>query len=438
MDSLSTFDTERYMQCPGPRIDGQLIGVCPSIIPKVIVCTGPNAGKSCQRCDTCGYFTWLVFENGVSPSPNSKAFSSNRVLTTPALSPSKNTGNDLIGGSWGSQAPGFSVPPYAGSGKSKPRCPCGRQGARSCTKLMCKSCCKDDTRSVCLFKNHNNAENERRIKHTVLLVAYLQDAAEPTPLPLQDIKTWPTLNLAHLPQLAARLGLESFDNLELYVQSSYGNFWIPTVDHSMTVKTEEKIYIRRKGVQTGLHQSFLSSLAPPPDTPRPGPFQTPTRKRTRELTPPSTRRSKIPHIDLTLEEPASSPSPPVEPLSPSPTPAVSRCCTPLLSVKSEVSYDQLRLTGSVLTPSETNITWPNGIYACDMAWALDYLAGERGDLGSRFSRVFNGIRFTSSTYHKNRRFWEAVPPLIKAEARSLPRNDEGLWTVWRKKQPGWN
>ncbi|KAF8808811.1 hypothetical protein BYT27DRAFT_7337527, partial [Phlegmacium glaucopus] len=48
-------------------------------------------------------------------------------------------------------------------------------------------------------------ENERRIKHTVLLVAYLEDMAEPIPLPLQDINTWPTLNLAHLPHLVAQL-----------------------------------------------------------------------------------------------------------------------------------------------------------------------------------------------------------------------------------------
>ncbi|KAF8868401.1 hypothetical protein CPB84DRAFT_1857841 [Gymnopilus junonius] len=132
------------------------------------------------------------------------------------------------------------------------------------------------------------------------------DTAKPIPLPLQDIKTWPTLNLMHLTHLPAQLGVLSFDELDLYVCSSHGNFWIPT------------------GVQTGPHPSALISHSEPLDATS-GSFRTPTCKRPRELTPPSMRPSKIPHIDLTLDEPqVSPPSSPFQPLSPSPpTPAAS-------------------------------------------------------------------------------------------------------------------
>ncbi|KAF8869213.1 hypothetical protein CPB84DRAFT_1856627 [Gymnopilus junonius] len=165
----------------------------------------------------------------------------------------------------------------------------------------------------------SRAENEQWIKHTVLLLAYLQDTAELILLPLQDIKTWPTLNLMHLTHLPAQLGVLSFDELDLYVCSSHSNFWIPTVDHSMTIKMDDKIFIRRKGVQTGPHPSALVSHSEPLDATS-GSFRTPTRKCPWELTPPSMRPSKIPHIDLTLDEPqVSPPSSPFQPLSLSPT-----------------------------------------------------------------------------------------------------------------------
>jgi hypothetical protein len=87
-------------------------------------------------------------------------------------------------------------------------------------------------------------ENERRMKHSVLLVAYLQDDGQPTMFPLQDIKTWPTLNLSQLMSLPSQLGLSDLTNFCLF--DPQNAIWIPTVDHAFPVTTNQKIYMRRR------------------------------------------------------------------------------------------------------------------------------------------------------------------------------------------------
>jgi len=106
----------------------------------------------------------------------------------------------------------------------------------------------------------SHVENERQIKHAILLVAYLSHGATPTFLPLQDIKTWPTLNLMRFPNLRSQLGLDSDDTLELYVSSANGKFWIPTLDHSITVKTDENFLFDGGVLQRhNIHQHLLIS-----------------------------------------------------------------------------------------------------------------------------------------------------------------------------------
>ena len=69
-------------------------------------------------------------------------------------------------------------------------------------------------------------ENERWMKHSVLLVAYLQEDGQPTMFPLQDIKTWPTLNLSQLTSLSSQLGLSELANFSLF--DPQNTIWIPT------------------------------------------------------------------------------------------------------------------------------------------------------------------------------------------------------------------
>jgi len=43
------FDPALYMKCPGPIVGDVSTGQCNSIIPKEVVCTGPNRGKRYRR-----------------------------------------------------------------------------------------------------------------------------------------------------------------------------------------------------------------------------------------------------------------------------------------------------------------------------------------------------------------------------------------------------
>ncbi|KAF8816926.1 hypothetical protein BYT27DRAFT_7205317 [Phlegmacium glaucopus] len=291
-------------------------------------------------------------------------------------------------------------------------------------------------------------ENERRIKHTVLLVAYLEDMAEPIPLPLQDINTWPTLNLAHLPHLVAQLGVQKLDELELYVRSNHGCFWIPNPDHSMSVKTDEKVFIRRKGVKTpSLPSTFVNAMAQYDSPSRSAPIS--SRKRTREssASPPLMPRClKFPRVDIDLTDDSDTQqgSPLPVPLSPSPSPLPSRPQLPQptsCDLDQDLQVDRIWLSGCVHTPTDiTGVVWPQRLYARDMVQGFALLQDATGnaDLSVRFSHVFNGMSFKSSTYQLNRKFWSKLPAHLREEARVLPRTPSGLWTVWRKTQPGWN
>ena len=146
-------------------------------------------------------------------------------------------------------------------------------------------------------------ENERRIKHTVLLVAYLEDIAEPIPLPLQDINTWPTLNLAHLPHLVAQLGVQKLDDLELYVHSNHGCFWIPNPNHSMSVKTDKKVFIWRKGVKMpSLPLTFVNAMAQYDSPSHLAPILSRKRMRESSASPLTPQRLKFPHVDIDLTD----------------------------------------------------------------------------------------------------------------------------------------
>jgi len=103
--------------------------------------------------------------------------------------------------------------------------------------------------------------------------------------------------------------------------------------------------------------------------------------------------------------------------------------------------DELWALGSVLTPPQLGVKWPQKMYVCDMAQAFTFLEdlADTGELPDRFSKVFNGMPWKSSTYHLNRHFWDGLPEILKQEACTLPRmHDVGLWAAWRKGKPGWN
>ena len=106
----------------------------------------------------------------------------------------------------------------------------------------------------------------------------------------------------------------------------------------------------------------------------------------------------------------------------------------------KVAADQIWLSGSVLTPTQPGVKWPNKIYVRDMAQAFSLLEDlvNTGDISEHFLRVFNGMPWKPLTFYLNCNFWFGLPEHIRNEACLLPCNPAGLWTTWRKGRPGWN
>ena len=265
-------------------------------------------------------------------------------------------------------------------------------------------------------------ENERRMKHSVLLVTYLQEDDQPTMLPLQDIKTWPTLNLSQLMSLPSQLGLSDLDNFSLFDPQNM--IWIPTVDHAFPVTTNQKIYMRRRDlVMCGPTSSSIPVFEP----------MRSSQKRTScgSLSPAHSTisaRRDYSHDYAGLSSVPSSPS---------------RFSSPPTNCDDDIgdspNPDLEWEFGTVPTPKGATTIWPQGMYVRDMAKGFDLLQlrGSGQTVASRFLEVFLGMVWKESTYHKNRKFWLGLSASTQQQARKLPCTQEGLWTVWRKTQPTW-
>ena len=184
MASLS-YDVEHYMPCPGSMVDGLATGQCGAIIPRVIVCTGPNREKRCQRVSFSFFTFTLRTYQGLTRSAmfalTSCGFPS-KTTTVLHHQVRKDLGTTLLGVNhrsrpcdMGIMVPSLTIAPCPPSSlshsliqpstgvlpvrpKGKERCgsgTCSRQATASCSKGMCKTCCIRDSTSTCFYKGHN-------------------------------------------------------------------------------------------------------------------------------------------------------------------------------------------------------------------------------------------------------------------------------------------
>ena len=58
MAAMGDFDAALYMACPGPIVGGVPTEQCSNVIPKEVVCTGPNRGKRYRRVSLEGSFVY--------------------------------------------------------------------------------------------------------------------------------------------------------------------------------------------------------------------------------------------------------------------------------------------------------------------------------------------------------------------------------------------
>jgi hypothetical protein len=77
--------------------------------------------------------------------------------------------------------------------------------------------------------------NQHRIQHSATLYVYTVDDCPPNMVVIQDIPTWPTVNLAQLPWALEKANLHSPTMLEIYHAPGHG--WILGIDHAIDLKT---------------------------------------------------------------------------------------------------------------------------------------------------------------------------------------------------------
>jgi len=249
-------------------------------------------------------------------------------------------------------------------------------------------CAERDTR-IELEASHS--KNQRRINHTVILVVHLTDS-DPLLLPLQDIKTWPTLRLSQISSLPDLLGLPDLSSLELFV--SRLGFWTSNLDFAMAVKTDDRIYIRKKGLTTVGPSSVPLAALPVMDL---GPL-TPRKRKAHLFVTPSPA-SKVPRLDPECDSSVLS----------SPIPPSASCIIELDDAELD-DRDDFWNHGFVLTPNDEHLKWPQGMYVCDMAKGFALLSNTLDStLATQFPMIFRGRPWKPSMYHANRKFWLGLP-----------------------------
>ncbi|KAH9847526.1 hypothetical protein C2E23DRAFT_889920 [Lenzites betulinus] len=130
-------------------------------------------------------------------------------------------------------------------------------------------------------------------------------------------------------------------------------------------------------------------------------------------------------LDLVLAQiPSLQAGPSTLPLSPSPP---------------EHVYDALWENGRVyLPPAVTQSSWPDGLYARDVAKAFELIYADKAvPVRTQFETIFGSGRYVHTTYSRNLCAWRASGEEERERIRSLPRTASGLWVVAREALSGW-
>jgi len=79
---------------------------------------------------------------------------------------------------------------------------------------------------------------------------------------------------------------------------------------------------------------------------------------------------------------------------------------------------------------ETSKPWPAQMYAVDMACGFHHIdkLGHRTKLESRLVNVF-GRKIPTTTYHDNRRYWNALTEKERARFIQAGHTERGLWST---------
>jgi len=286
----------------------------------------------------------------------------------------------------------------------------------------------------------------------------------------QNILTYPTLNFSQSEGLMTKMGINAGGAVEIWYPHMK-NWCVEDVDHSMNIKGQPELLVQFLGVTHCL--GFEELIGEVPD-------EQPT-----TAIDNGKRRLDTDGADMSLvlearhavastwipSTPSSmSPSTPwLSPCSASITPFYSQP-TPSLFLSPFQSptftgldltqnldtnkhtqpnsiseqpfpaatmpnYDSLWQHGFVHVPNQDS--WPSGMYARDMAWALMKLKELKSNIETHFCAVFPGVPYIKPTYYRQRdAFFKSTTKEI-VQCRALMRGANGLWVNWRGASSGW-
>ncbi|KAJ7593703.1 hypothetical protein C8J56DRAFT_884494 [Mycena floridula] len=455
------YDPYEYMPCPGTQFDGLEMVACKAIIPRKIVCTGANKGKSCQRCNDCGYFTWLP---GASPAnfPNSspRPDYQNGLFDQPPFT------------QFPSQSPGQSTLEFLVNGPSQARNNrCKQPGcmrtvkAQACSTHQCSVCCKASS-IQCQYKKHN-LNNARAVivstaphklsrplpsiplsQPSALTFTFPSESpssmSDPfifkKPLPeewLEDRNTNLSAREARAQAAEARaqnekeinhrvnLWFYAADKQESSLFPIHVSTW-PTVRISRLAGIDQKLSLfSLVGIQ--VYDPTLRAWHSELDTPirvttrqhivlrAPGVTECPGLEalfsKSSSSTKPSRKRAHSPDIEVSQPYKNARHAPPLSPAS-------SRSSSPI----------------AVTAKSNNRKTaWPQGFYARDMARGFDKIERSAIPAEASFQVAFPGIKFVRATWFLHKRNWRELTDNQREWARRSPTDDDGyLWSAWLK------
>ncbi|KAF8171059.1 hypothetical protein K438DRAFT_2024156 [Mycena galopus ATCC 62051] len=390
-----------------------------------------------------------------------------------------------------SQAPTASQPPplsQATSKSGKAKCPggCTRvSGSRNCSWMRCKACyaaerpafhvdqrcfsalaptpnldlatTSNEPVAVKIYKkpmavewvkqynaNHQERQAHLLVERQVQVCCWTQDGADLEWAREQGVLTYPKLSLADYPKLLKKLGLTETD--DLYIYDFNGQcFRREDMDYVMLVPSSQVVLARHVGVtdcprldeyiaKYGKHSTAAGPgrrAVPPSSKRKANAMDFPASLKTLQLT------STNPEFLRPVSPPSSASSCPSTP-STSTTPSVNSppSCPSSLPIPPSQS--------PVAAPSPPSLTsadvlrpWPEGVYARDMVAAFQKIIPKsKTPIDNRFRDVFHR-GFPKGAWYQNVKAWKGSEQMERDAAALLPRDESGLWNVWRSKSSGW-
>lgn len=92
-------------------------------------------------------------------------------------------------------------------------------------------------------------------------------------------------------------------------------------------------------------------------------------------------------------------------------------------------------------PPGATTSWPEEMYARDVAKAFSMIAALSGDAGknlrAKFHIVFPGAKFVHTTAHRQFRAWKLSTEAERQALLELDRTPAGRWTAIRSGLSGW-